>query len=315
MSNIFELAFNEALEKVANPAAPMKSSKGGMERDEGPSAAYLNMGGGKAGKHVAGSVESKPQPWPGHVNIGDKSPGQQVAGDVDNRGGAPDTGERGTTMNSGDMNMSKSAAFDMGVEDAVTIFLIEELDFDFEKAASIGGLVGAATAGKGKRWEGAGRGAAYEMAGAPAGALAGGATGAALGGAVGRGKGALLGGAAGLLGGALAGAAGSGVVAGRHARGKDWTGKKKRQKKEASLVGMGAGALSADKGKKWSGTGRGLVYGLGGGIGGGAVGGAVGGARGRVLGSLAGQVAGGVVGGRHASGKNWKGQKTKKGKK
>lgn len=119
MSNIFELAFNEALEKVANPAAPVKSSQGGMERDEGPSAAYLNQGGGKAGKHVAGSVESKPQPWPGHVNIGDKSPGKQVAGDVDNRGGSPDTGERGTTMNSGDMAMSKSASWIAGFNDSI----------------------------------------------------------------------------------------------------------------------------------------------------------------------------------------------------
>jgi hypothetical protein len=123
MSDIANL-YEEIMTKVANPAAPMKSSKGGMERDEGPGAAYLNMGGGKAGKHVAGSVESKPQPWPGHVNIGDKSPGKQVAGDVDNRGGSPDTGERGTTMNSGDMAMSKSA-FDLGVEDAVLAFQAE----------------------------------------------------------------------------------------------------------------------------------------------------------------------------------------------
>jgi hypothetical protein len=124
MSNqFFEMGVAEAMDKIANPAAPVKSSKGGMERDEGPSTAYLNMGGGKAGKHVAGNIESKPQPWPGHVNIGDKSPGKQVAGDVDNRGGSPDTGERGTTMNSGDQAMSKSASWVMGMNDAIDMVI------------------------------------------------------------------------------------------------------------------------------------------------------------------------------------------------
>ena len=125
MSDIGNL-YDQVMEKVANPAAPVKSSKGGMERDEGPGTAYLNQGGGKAGKHVAGSVESTPQPWPGHVNIGDKSPGQQGAGDVGGRGGSPDTGERGTTMGSGDQAMSKSASWVMGANDAIEFHMEKE---------------------------------------------------------------------------------------------------------------------------------------------------------------------------------------------
>ena len=56
MSNIFfelgvQKGIDSVLEKEAagNPAQPQKSSKGGMETSDGPSAAYLNQGGGKAG--------------------------------------------------------------------------------------------------------------------------------------------------------------------------------------------------------------------------------------------------------------------------
>ena len=77
-------------------------------------APYLNQGGGNAGQHTAGSVESRPQPWPGHVNVGDKGAGQQVPGRVA-MDTSPDTGEKGTS-DTGDMIRTKSAAWIAGAE-------------------------------------------------------------------------------------------------------------------------------------------------------------------------------------------------------
>lgn len=114
----FHIGIDLALAKVAassNPAAPQKSSKGGMERDEKTQAPYTN-GGGRAGAQTAGEVQKHPTPWPGYLSHGDKKPGVQTGGDVENRGGAPDTGEKGSSMTTGDSQaVSKNAAFDIGV--------------------------------------------------------------------------------------------------------------------------------------------------------------------------------------------------------
>lgn len=115
MSNIFDLGVSDAMRKIAasgNPAAPVKSSLGGMERMS-PSAPYTN-GGGKAVQQVPGSVQSQPQPWPGYVNHSKGAP-QQTAGDVAGRAGSPDTGDLGLGQG-GDMTVTKSAAFALGVE-------------------------------------------------------------------------------------------------------------------------------------------------------------------------------------------------------
>lgn len=109
-----------------NPAAPAKSATGDTVVDHGPSAAYLNMGGGKAGKQTEGAVESRPQPHPGHINIGDKGAGQQVAGDVGGRGGSPDTGDLGMGKG-GDMTVTKSAAWIAGEEAMAEAMVAEKL--------------------------------------------------------------------------------------------------------------------------------------------------------------------------------------------
>lgn len=114
MSDILNLGFESTFEKLANPAAPVKSSKDGMERTS-PSTPYLNMGGGKAQQQQAGKVKDQPQPWPGYVNHSKDAP-VQSAGDVGGRGGSPDTGELGMGQG-GDMTVTKSAAFDLGMVD------------------------------------------------------------------------------------------------------------------------------------------------------------------------------------------------------
>lgn len=126
MSNIFALGAHDTMAKLAagNPAAPQKRSLGDGPIDMGLSAPYLNMGGGKAQQHQAGDVMRQPQPWPGHVNIGDKKPGVQVGGDVENRSGAPDTGERGSS--GGDMTVTKSAAFEIGFNAIIDAFIDDD---------------------------------------------------------------------------------------------------------------------------------------------------------------------------------------------
>jgi len=108
----FKIAVSEYMNKVANPAQPVKSSKGGMEVGS-PRTPYLNQGGGQAAQQTAGCVDKKPSPEAGYINIGDKQPGAQVPGFI-NRGAAPDTGERGAAEQ-GTQALTKSAAFDAGV--------------------------------------------------------------------------------------------------------------------------------------------------------------------------------------------------------
>jgi hypothetical protein len=127
MSTFFELGVENALAKVAsNPAAPQKSSKGGMESSS-PSTAYLNQGGGKAQAQSAGAVQSHSPAYPGYINVGNKAPPEQSAGDVGGRAGSPDTGELGSPFGSGDQNVqTKSASWLIGMDDSISAVIDDD---------------------------------------------------------------------------------------------------------------------------------------------------------------------------------------------
>lgn len=132
--DIFSMGAADAMSKLANPAAPVKNATGHPSVDS-VNAPYL-QGSPKAGQHTAGPIDSRPQPWPGYVNHSKGAP-SQTAGSVA-QDTSPDTGEKGSTKGSENQAITKSAAFEAGVFEAVTEFELMELsDEDFEKLCSL----------------------------------------------------------------------------------------------------------------------------------------------------------------------------------
>lgn len=126
MSNAFTAGVLAKLAASANPAAPVKQSKGDGPIDMGLPAQYLNMGGGKAAKQKAGDLNVH-APQGAYLNSppGTKATAQE-AGDVGTHS-SPDTGDLGMSVKGGgEHSTTKSAAFEAGFDNAIEPYVVED---------------------------------------------------------------------------------------------------------------------------------------------------------------------------------------------